>query len=365
MAKQHRREPKVPACYAMVIPGLESVAAEEITADLGGDVRKVSRGLVIFRVPEIGPQLFSLRTTEDVFLLGWGSGSLTYRAEDLKSIKSWTESEADWRDLLALQQRLAPRRKGKPTYRVVTQMHGTHGYRRVDAGKALSRAIAGRVPSGWSPVDEDAHAEIWLTIRGKVAVCGVRLSDREMRHRTYKSEHLPASLRPSLAAAMVRLGGASPGMTVLDPMCGGGTILAEQIALSRARKAGIVEVWGGDLDANALAMAGENVRRVGPCSLGRWDARSLPFAPGSVDRVVCNPPFGKQLSSPKEIGPLYRALVREIDRALRPNGRVVLLASDPEPLREPIRRAGWEPKRQMEIQILGQDATLGVWRKRD
>ena len=44
---------------------------------------------------------------------------------------------------------------------------------------------------------------MWLTIDGQRAICGLRLSDATMRHRTYKMEHLPASLRPTIAAAMV------------------------------------------------------------------------------------------------------------------------------------------------------------------
>src|SRR5438094_843688 len=75
-----------------------------------------------------------------------------------------------------------------------------------------------------------AHGrEFWLSIDGATAVCGLRLSDKTMRHRTYKGEHLPASLRPTVAAAMVRLAEVRPGQAVLDPTCGAGTLLAEQL----------------------------------------------------------------------------------------------------------------------------------------
>src|SRR5206468_2799148 len=48
-------------------------------------------------------------------------------------------------------------------------------------------------------------------------------------HRTNKREHQPGPLRPTVAAAMVRLAEARPKQVVLDPMCGAGTILAEQM----------------------------------------------------------------------------------------------------------------------------------------
>src|SRR5262245_665581 len=363
MAKYRRSDREIPACYATVLSGLEAVAADEITRDLGGEVKKAEKGVVVFRVPQVGPELLSLRTVEDVFLLAWGTDSLTYKPEDLKSIRHWTGKEADWQHLLSLHHAIRPKPKGKPSYRLVTQMGGTHGYRRVDAQKALAQGLGGVFPPSWNPAEENASVEVWLTIRGATAVCGLRLSDKTMRHRAYKVEHQPASLRPTMAAAMVRLAGAAPGDVVLDPMCGAGTILAEQIELSKARKAGRVETWGGDRDMNMLRAAASNLHRVGPAIVAQWDAGRLPLAAASVDRVVTNPPFGKQLASPAEIGPLYRSTVREADRVLRPGGRAVILVSEPEVLRTAIKPYRWQPARQLRVEVLGQPAEIGVWQK--
>jgi 23S rRNA G2445 N2-methylase RlmL len=148
---------------------------------------------------------------------------------------------------------------------------------------------------------------------------------------------------------------------VLDPMCGAGTILAEQ--LEARRGGGRVEVWGGDLDVRALRAAAANLRRLGEPRLARWDAARLPLPAGSVDRVVSNPPFGKQLGRPEEIGPLYARVVPEYDRVLRRDGRAVLLVGDPAPLRQAARRAGWQLEQQLRVRILGQRADLTVWRK--
>lgn len=358
-----RQETELPACFATVQPGLEPVAADEITRDLGGHVKKTSRGVVVFRLPAVDERVLALRTTEDVFLLAWGSDSLTYSAADLKTIRTWTARKADWPALFRLHHAVRPRKKGKPTFHLVCQLQGEHGYRRVDALDAMADGLAGKVPAGWLPADENAWLEIWLSVVGKTAVCGVRLSDRTMRHRLYKTEHVAASLRPTVAAAMVRLAGAGPGMTVLDPMCGAGTILAEQIELAKKRKAGTVSVLGGDADPNALHCAGENLAPVGPAELVRWDATALPLPAESVDRVISNPPFGKQLSSPEKIGPLYHGMIREADRVLKPGGRAVYLVAEDEPLREATGAVRWVPQRQLRLRVLGQPATLGVWHK--
>jgi 23S rRNA G2445 N2-methylase RlmL len=347
----------------MVLPGLEPIAEEEITRDLGGEVKRTEQGIVVFRVPVIDPALLQLRTTEDVFLLAWGTDKLSYRAEDLERIRRWTAREADWALLLRLHHAVHPRPKGKPTYRLVTQMSGVHGYRRIDAGKALARGLEGKLPASWRPAEENAAVEVWLTIHGATAVCGLRLSDRTMRHRKYKREHLPASLRPTLAAAMVRLAGGGPGQVVLDPMCGAGTILAEQGEVGWQVRAGRVEVWGGDLDGGALRAAAANLRRLGPAVLARWDARRLPLPDRCVDRIMTNPPFGKQLGRPEDIGPLYRRALAEYDRVLRPGGRAVFLVSDAPALKEAARAVGWQAGRLVRVRVLGQAAAISVWRK--
>jgi len=358
MAKQ-RPASDVPACYASVFPGLEPIAAAEIESSLGGEIKRTGPGVVVFRVAEVTPDLLRLRTVEDVFLLAWGTDKLSYRAEDLDHIRRWTSQDGKWDRLLQLHHALRPRPKGKPTYRIVTQMNGEHGYRRMDARAALAKGLQGKLPASWPHAEENASVEIWLTIDGATAVCGLRLSDASMRHRTYKKEHLAASLRPTVAAAMVRLAGARRQHVVLDPMCGVGTILAEQLG------AGVDTVCGGDLDPVTLRAAAANLRRMGRALLTRWDARRLPLESQSVDRIVSNPPFGKQLSKPEEIGPLYRAMLAEYHRVLRPNGGAALLVADAGALMEAARPVGWKRQQQFRVRVLGQMATLSVWQKGD
>lgn len=358
-----RSTPDTPACYAMAMPGLESIAAAEIERNLHGTVKRSEAGIVVFRVPEVDAALLSLRTVDDVFLLAWGTDQLSYKATDLERIRQWTARDVDWQNLLRIHHAIRPKPKGKPSYHLVTQMAGEHGYRRIDARKALVQGLEGKLPASWRLVEENASVEIWLTINGATAVCGLRLSDQTMRHRTYKAEHLPASLRPALAAAMIRLAEARPKQVVLDPMCGAGTILAEQMQGEWSPEVGKVKVWGGDLDPAALRAAGANLRRLGRAHLVRWDARRLPLPDQCVERIVSNPPFGKQLGKPEDIGPLYRRMVREYDRVLSADGRVVLLVADGGLLREAVRDLPWKRLQELRVRVLGQLATLSVWQK--
>jgi 23S rRNA G2445 N2-methylase RlmL len=361
MAKHHSSD-SLPACYAMVVPGLEKIAAEEITRDLKGEVKKTAPGLVVFRVGEIDQDLLRLRTVEDVFLLGWGTDQLTYRAEDLESFRKWTDRDVNWQKLLQIHHTIRPKPKGRPTYRLVAQMQGPHGYRRVDALKAMAGGLQGKWPASWRPAEENAALEVWLTIHGATAFCGIRLSDRTMRHRDYKREHIAASLRPTVAAAMVHLAQIKPRQVILDPMCGAGTILAELLEYARNLYGGVT-AWGGDADSAALRAAAANLRRLGLSELVRWDAGRLPLPDQTFDCIISNPPFGKQLSSPDEIGRLYRRALHEYNRVLRANGLAVLIVSELSPLKDAVRCVGWQFMRKIRVRVLGQSAVISVLKK--
>jgi 23S rRNA G2445 N2-methylase RlmL len=362
-----RREVELPPLYAIVHPGLEEVASEEIEQELGGEVKRSGTSVVVFRLSDIGRHVLKLRTTEDVFLYAWGTDALSYRAQDLDRIRRWTD-KVNWTRLLQLHHAVRPRPSGKPTYRFVVQMTGEHGYRRADAYKALARGMDGKLPASWRVATENAAVEVWLTIHGAMAVCGLRLSDRTMRHRTYKVEHLPASLRPTVAAAMVRLAGLRPGQTVLDPMCGAGTLLAETMLYAKGHHGPDGSAWqltaaGGDIDASHVRATAANLSRFGEFRPQTWDARQLPLDDGSIDRILCNPPFGKQLGSPEEIAPLYRQVVREMDRVLRPGGLAVLIVSDVPALQQAAESVGWKRDRRVNVRVLGQRASILVYRK--
>ena len=157
---------------------------------------------------------------------------------------------------------------------------------------------------------------------------------------------------------MVRLAEVKYGQRFLDPMCGVGTILAECLAVQSKST-----VIGGDLEPTSLRSTQTNLRRQGTTSLVRWDARQLPLKDQSIDRLVCNPPFGKQLSRPDQIGPLYRRLLTDWNRVLRPRGRAVLLASDAAKLNEAAKSVGWHYVRHLRVRVLGLPASMSVWRK--
>eukprot|EP00930_Biecheleria_cincta_P007520 TRINITY_DN108749_c0_g1_i1.p1 TRINITY_DN108749_c0_g1~~TRINITY_DN108749_c0_g1_i1.p1 ORF type:complete len:246 (-),score=44.25 TRINITY_DN108749_c0_g1_i1:60-734(-) len=116
----------------------------------------------------------------------------------------------------------------------------------------------------------------------------------------------------------------TPGEVVVDPMCGAGIILLEA-----ALHWPMALYMGFDRNPRQLRRAAENGLVSG--SAVRWalaDASRLPLAPGSVDAVACDLPFGHLHGSKAENETLYARAISECQRVLkRCTGRAVFLTS--------------------------------------
>ncbi|XP_047473862.1 uncharacterized protein LOC125028537 isoform X1 [Penaeus chinensis] len=150
---------------------------------------------------------------------------------------------------------------------------------------------------------------------------GVSISRESLSLRPY-IPHI--TLRSTVAYLMARLAQVPQGGVVLDPMCGGGTILLE---MAKCFKAGLV--IGGDISQEQLKVSRCNLQGVGvPFSLLRMDAVAMPLTSRSVSAVVCDVPFGQkhQLKDDDESA-MLRGLLGECQRVLKCGGRLVLLIS--------------------------------------
>ncbi|GCE03679.1 THUMP domain-containing class I SAM-dependent methyltransferase [Dictyobacter aurantiacus] len=341
--------------YAMTMPGLETLAFSEIRATLPeSTLVKFMRGIALFQTPELPENLLDLHTTEDVFVALAHIKGLRRGPDALRVLHSATLN-ADLTDAIASWRRghhgARPR-----TWRVVSQMVGSYDFRRVDAGQAVTAALRKSMPHGMRPVEDDADLEVWLWLGGGDVLIGVRLSDATMRHRAYKHQHLPASLRPTAAAAMGWLSQPTPEDIVLDPLCGAGTILIERALLGP-----VTRELGGDIREQAVNIARRNVRAAEvDVSLKTWDARALPLGASSVTRIITNLPFGKQIGTREDNEALYTALIREFDRVLAPGGLMVSLTSEDRLWDRIIQEHGWKTQKKVVFVVLGQPASIFV-----
>ncbi|HZO73794.1 MAG TPA: methyltransferase domain-containing protein [Ktedonobacteraceae bacterium] len=340
--------------YSMTMPGLETLAFSEVRARVpDAKLVKFARGMALFEAKE-PDELLELRTVEDVFSCLTHVKGLRYGPDALRVIHSATLN-ANITSALTLWRRVHMGAQPK-TWRVVSQMSGAYNFRRKDAGQTVGDALRRAMPRTLHQVEDHADLEFWLWLNDHEMLLGLRLSEAAMRHRLYKREHLPASLRPTVASAMSWLSRPTPEDIVLDPLCGAGTIIIE-----RALLAPYDRLIGGDIRDEAVAMARKNARSAEVIATWRsWDARALPLDKASVTRIITNLPFGKQIGAPEENERLYAAVIHEFERVLSPDGLMVTLTSEDRLWEGNLRDHGWRIAKKVVCVVLGQPASIFV-----
>ena len=152
-----------------------------------------------------------------------------------------------------------------------------------------------------------------------------------------------APLRENLAAGIIRLAGWAPGIPLLDPMCGSGTILLEAAHMtldiapglgrrfafekfknfdsrlwrdllrqSRARQKpkAPLAIYGSDFSADVLKSARANLLAAGlekVVSLNRADVLKI-AAPAKEGIIVTNPPYGVRIGEQRALEEFYPKL---------------------------------------------------------
>ncbi len=347
------------AFYCFTTWGLEQIAAGEIRRRLpGAKVRGggKGKGVVHFEYGGDVRALLELATVEDVFALV-AQERIAADRQGMVQVERAVAQSPYLERALAAHRRVRPHKVKRVTYRVVAQRrHSRQPHVRKRMQEHVSRGVAQRFPR-WRAVEDNAHVEVWVLQDGNKVLCGVRLSDSTMRHRTYKQRHIEASLRPVVARSMVVLSEPRDDDIFLDPMCGGGTILIE-----RGEHGRYAHLLGGDSNWEAVEAARANIGpRYKPIEIEEWDATDLPLADASVTRIVCNLPFGKKIPVRGGERALYGRFVDEACRVLRRDGVMVLLTSARQALLEVLRQRGLEVALH-EVLVLGQKAFIFVIR---
>ena len=171
-----------------------------------------------------------------------------------------------------------------------------------------------------------------------------------------------APLRENLAAGILRLAGWLPGIPLLDPMCGGGTLLLEaaQMALeiapgsgrhfafeklknffagrwqgllqqraARQKPRAPLSIYGSDLSSEALKAARANLAAAGlerVVSLKQANVLEI-SAPAKDGIIVTNPPYGVRLGEQQELAEFYPKLGDVLKRQFS-GWRAYILSAD-------------------------------------
>ena len=340
--------------FAICNRGLEPISAQEIDSLPGVDALRTEYRRVRFTcLPEMLPSLLTLRTVDDIFfhLADWNG--IYHTRVGLSRIEQLSQV-LKIHPLLNHYTALDREIPARPTFSVTANFVGRRKYSTEEIKNAVAAGVQAHYQWAYSPRFDESDLNLRLFLEHDTAVMGLRLSPTPLHRRPYKQEHLPGSLKPTIAAALGVLGEVVPGMTVLDPFCGAGTILIE----AAARGAHIV---GGDLSFTALHASQANFQSaVLTGELHHWDAQNLPLPDGSVNVILSNPPWGGQIQA-ENIENLYYFTCAEMRRVLKPGGRIVLLTETF--FSEAAYFGDWQPANQFEISVFGRNPIISVFKK--
>jgi SAM-dependent methyltransferase len=363
-----RIEPRLKLGPDLVIahtqPSFEGIAIREAVSRIAG-VREAGRrsiadrnGMALLRA-EQPEALARMRCAEDLFSVVGYRRPLSTDEEGLEQARRVARQAPLVEAALRHRVLMTPgSRSGQRLgFRVVARTVGNHEYRRVDLQKAIERGIAERGDRRWR-LDENGEVEFWATLLEDELFLTLRLSDERMRQRDYKVAHFAGSLRPSVAAAMAVLSQPADDDVVLDPMCGGATILIERAHLGRYKM-----LLGGDSNPAAIAAARDNVGpRYKPIELRNWDAAALPLADGAATRIITNLPWGRKSGAHQDNRRLYPRLLAEFRRVLAPGGLMVLMTAESRLMRETLEQHEIALNSMLAVTILGASAWIYVCR---
>lgn len=230
----------------------------------------------------------------------------------------------------------------------------------------VKKAVATRlgVKYGLNTLPETgALHQIQFSIMGDEATLFLDTSGPGLHKRGYRAQGVAAPLRETLAAGLVILSRYKGRDPLCDPFCGSGTIPIEAALIAKNRAPGLnrsfsaqkwswldrelwlsaadeamdhefdgsYEIWGGDVDPEAVALARHNAQLAEVEDIVRFDVDDATrFHWGGLHgRVVTNPPYGERVMERREAEELYRAFGKAWDKL--PEGwKLYLLSSHTE-----------------------------------
>ena len=322
---------------------------EDLGASFVSTRRVRSYEYLSFELGRVNPRtLGSVRLAEDLFV-EFGNVARIRHTSDIRTLakllgKQQILDAISFRNLVFQRNR---RKKGKQvSYVCFVRQNHDHQVTRKQVARQIEMSVGQSFPR-WQ-VKDPAGLEFWV-LWANAATLTLRLSDQRFKYRGLAPPQRAAALRPSIAAAMIKLADIRDGQRVLDPMCGSGTVLLEGLSVCSD-----AEFFGSDVSSEAVQMA--NYRLKGKASLQQGALEKLEYESGSFNRIVTNLPWGKQLEASRRT---YAKGVESLLDWVHDTGKLVLLTSQTDLLESTLARMGtkWSTTR---VLVQGTWATIYV-----
>lgn len=337
-------------CSVPCLFGLEGLVADELKR-LGMQAVRAENGRVLFDGgwPEVARANLCLRMGERVLIVLGEFHAPTFDAlfEGTKALP--------WEDFIP--------KDGAFPIRCRTVNSVLHS--QPDCQKIVKKAISVRLGAhyglNWMP-ETGALYQVRLSILKDTASLAIDTSGTGLHKRGWRAQGNEATLRETLAAAIVHLARYRGRETFVDPFCGSGTICIEAALAAINRAPGLARsfaaqrwammpqaiwtqeaeaarereyrgeyrIFGRDIDPNSVAIARSNAHKAGVASyitFAEADARTTAL-PAGDGILAANPPYGQRLGEIRDAQRLYQEFGRQMEAEA--GWKQYILTSEPE-----------------------------------
>ena len=269
----------------------------------------------------------------------------------------------------------------KQSFAIRASRIGSHPYTSMDIAREAGRAVIDSYLSSKGvrlrvDLDEPDVIVRVYQVKNELIVGIDTTGDWALHKRGYRVYDHPAALNPCIASAMIIASNWKPSYSLIDPMCGGGTIPIEAalkglnipparfrrkpLALSKLKvfqtyleafsaeefcpDGPMLDIWGLDISPKHVAGAVQNSKAAGV-------DKAIKFLVGDVARLkkifdrgfdfsIVNPPYGLRSSSPRALTRLYNGLASSMAKLLEK--RLVTITHRVGIIREALLSNGFE-----------------------
>ena len=304
---------------AYITKGLDRVVQHEILETVPEtDVRRTSEKYIIFDAPKSSvDQLLDLKTVDDLHQV------LLFKECEAKPDTADVIEVFPFKKLYETKELLQSIRDLDDTVSVTSSRYRNDNIQKEEIKTELGEEVGEQLSLTFTERDH-SNFDIRVHVEQKNIIISCRLTEKPLYYRSYKHHSREGSLKPSIAAALVRLTDPAPGTRLVDNFCGVGTILCEG-ALQN------LEPYGGDIDEEAVRFTQDHLRslsRQWVRNVNQLDATDSKLPDDYYDLAVSNVPWGEQLEL-KAVD-LYSKVIPEYARILSDDGSIVLLGPKPD-----------------------------------
>ena len=227
--------------------------------------------------------------------------------------------------------------------------------------------------------------EFYCLLRDSEFFMGLNTTGKSLHHRFYRVYHHRAALHPTIAIGMLKIAGWNQRMSLLDPMCGGGTIpieaglmglnipvglrrgelkildlrfidkkLIEKLSreIERSIESGLeLSILGTDASPKSIEGAKKNAEKAGLTGKLKFLVADIfkirEWLQYTPDHIIFNPPYGIRMGI-RDIKGFYKRICKSLAQA-SPTSTLTVIVSKPMLFSRSLAEAGYDVKQRIEV----------------